>query len=140
MIMKGAFIMNNVIELRKEDWQGDKQIVTINGEKVSYGLLDLQREAEQHTHLYSAEKGVSVFLPSVDHKAVLRDLVKLRGITADTLFQWLTTYMKNISEYGDEPWREVKENCEGDFYEALAELDELKELFFAAVKAEQQAE
>jgi len=131
--------MNNVIELRRDDWKGYKQTVTINGEQVEYSLLDLRQEAQRHTHLHSAEKGVSVFLPSVDSGAVLKDLVKLRGITADTLFKWLTTYMKNVSEYGDDPWQEVKKDCEFDFYAALAELDELKELFYAAVKAEQEA-
>lgn len=131
--------MNNVIELKRDDWKGYKQTVTIDGEQVEYSLLDLRQEAQRHTHLQGPGKGHLNLLPSVDNTSVLKDLVKLRGITADTLFQWLTTYMKNVSEYGADSWQDTKENCEYDFYAALAELDELKELFYAAVKAEQEA-
>lgn len=128
--------MNNVIELRKEDWQGYKQAVTINGKQVEYSLLDLRHEAEIHTHLCSDKKGIVTYLPSVDHAAVLRDIVKLRGITADTLFKWLIQAMKDVMEYGADSWQEVKENCEGEFYVSLAELDELKELFYEAAGKE----
>ncbi|MHC9540425.1 MAG: hypothetical protein AB9903_12985 [Vulcanimicrobiota bacterium] len=131
--------MNNVIELKRDDWKGYKQTVTIDDKQVEYSYLDLQEEALRHTHLRGTEKGHMNFLPSVDRNAVLKDLVKLRGITADTLFQWLTTYMKNVLEYGADSWQDTKENCEYDFYAALTELDELKELFFDAVKAEQEA-
>jgi hypothetical protein len=109
------------------------QIVSIDGEQIQYSRHDLFQEAQRHTHFRGGKKGVLNFLPSIDEGNVLRDLVQVRGITKDTLFKWLIEKMRDVADYGDD-WREVKENCEGEFYVALQELDEIKALFLESLK------
>ncbi len=124
---------------------GYKQRVTIQGSRAEYSMHDLFTEAQRHTHLNGAEKGHLNFLPSVDHTAVLKDLVKLRGITADTLYRWLLGKMESIVNCfgnGTSPevgYQDIKEDgMDGDFYITLQELDELKELFYEAAKDDEQ--
>jgi|GEM_PF-3016460 len=125
--------MNNTLEAKKEAWKGHTQTVTINGEKVEYSIIDLRNEADNHIHLNSDRKGVLIQPPSINSTAVLRDIIKLRGIAADTLFRWLIEAMQNISDkssgYGESSWDEVKASCELEFYDELREIDELQKLF-----------
>lgn len=117
-------LVKQILELKHA---GFNQKVTIDGEQVLYSRHNLIDEAQRHTHSRGAEKGILTFLPSVSQGAVLKDLVKIREISADTLYKWIHERMQEMLEtfQCEESAQNWNTTEQGEFFTDLIELTEV---------------